>query len=316
MQTEYVLGIDTSNYTTSCALLTRSGEPVANVKRPLPVKSGECGLRQSDAVFAHIKNLPSAMEEISAHLNGSLVAVGVSERPRNLEGSYMPCFLAGVSAATTLACGAGVPLYRFSHQCGHIMAALYSAGRMDLLDTDFAAFHVSGGTTEMLRVRRDGYGFSAQLVGGTKDLNAGQVIDRIGVMMGLAFPAGPHLERLALENREKLPKRKVAIDGTYVNLSGLENMAAAYLREGRSLSFVSAFVLDAIGRALIALSDAYVASYGDTEFLYAGGVMSNSILKRMLAVGRRASFAEPALSADNAVGIANLARLRYLSENA
>ena len=315
MQTKYILGIDTSNYTTSCALMTLEGELIANVKRPLPVKSGECGLRQSDAVFAHVKNLPSAMEEIATHLHGVVVAVGVSERPRNVEGSYMPCFLSGVSAASTLAAGAGIPLYRFSHQCGHIMAALYSAGRMDLLNSTFCAFHVSGGTTEMLRVKRDGFAFSAELVGGTRDLNAGQVIDRIGVLMGLAFPAGAHLERLALENQEKLPKRKVSIDGMHVNLSGLENMAAAYLREGRSPAFVSAFVLDFIGRALIGLSDAYASVYGDTEFLYAGGVMSNSILKRMLRDGRRASFAEPALSADNAVGIANLARLRYLSEN-
>lgn len=315
MQNKYILGIDTSNYTTSCALMTLSGELVANVKRPLPVKNGECGLRQSDAVFAHIKNLPSAMEEVSSYLKGTAVAVGVSERPRNLDGSYMPCFLSGVSAATSIACAARIPLYRFSHQCGHIMAALYSAGRMDLLDSTFCAFHVSGGTTEMLRVCRSDSGFSAELVGGTRDLNAGQVIDRVGVLMGLPFPSGAHLERLALENQEKIPKRRISIDGTHVNLSGLENMAASYLREGRSSAFVSAFVLDYIGRSLIALSDAYVSVYGETEFLYAGGVMSNSILKKMLAAGRQASFAEPALSADNAVGIANLARLRYLSEN-
>ncbi len=315
MQNKFILGIDTSNYTTSCALMTLSGELVANVKRPLPVKNDECGLRQSDAVFAHVKNLPSAMEEISSYLSHTPVAVGVSERPRNLDGSYMPCFLSGVSAATSICCTARIPLYRFSHQYGHIMAALYSAGRMDLLDTPFCAFHVSGGTTEMLRVRREECGFSAELVGGTRDLNAGQVIDRVGVRMGLPFPCGAHLECLALQNREKIPKRKIAIDGTYVNLSGLENMATAYLREGRSDSFVSAFVLDYIGRSLIALSDAYVSVYGETEFLYAGGVMSNSILKKMLATGRQASFAEPALSADNAVGIANLARLRYLSEN-
>ena len=122
-----VLGIDTSNYTTSVALMYEDGELIANIKRPLPVKAGERGLRQSDAVFAHIKNLPSAMGEASEHLRGRKpCAVGVSERPRNIDGSYMPCFLSGVAAAESISAASGIPVYRFSHQCGHVMAALYS----------------------------------------------------------------------------------------------------------------------------------------------------------------------------------------------
>ena len=112
-----IMGIDTSNYTTSVALMYSDGELIANIKEPLPVKLGECGLRQSDAVFAHIKNLPKAMEKASGILNGrSVSAIGVSERPRNVFGSYMPCFLAGLSAATSAAAASGVPLYRFSHR--------------------------------------------------------------------------------------------------------------------------------------------------------------------------------------------------------
>ena len=135
MKREVILGIDTSNYTTSVAIMSIDGELIANIKRPLPVKVGERGLRQSDAVFAHIKNIPSAMEEARSYLDGAtVVAVGVSERPRNVEGSYMPCFLTGVAVAESVATATGVPLYRFSHQCGHIMAALYSSGRTNLLE--------------------------------------------------------------------------------------------------------------------------------------------------------------------------------------
>ena len=153
MKRELFLGIDTSNYTTSAAVLDASGEVLANAKRPLPVEAGARGLRQSEAVFAHIKNLPSLMQEIAPVLEGgSLLAIGVSEAPRRAEGSYMPCFLSGVAAAETAAASAGVPLYRFSHQCGHLAAAILSSGRHDLFERPFGAFHVSGGTTEVLHV--------------------------------------------------------------------------------------------------------------------------------------------------------------------
>ena len=153
MKKRVVIGIDTSNYTTSYAIISIDGELVANLKRPLPVKAGERGLRQSDAVFAHVKNLPDLASEAKSYLEDcEIVAIGVSEKPRNIEGSYMPCFLAGVAVAENLAGALGVPLYRFSHQCGHIMAAVFSAGRFDLLEAPFAAYHVSGGTTELLRL--------------------------------------------------------------------------------------------------------------------------------------------------------------------
>ena len=146
-----ILGIDTSNYTTSVALMYDDGELIANIKKPLPVGEGERGLRQSEAVFAHIKNIPSAMDEVKAFLDGrNPVAVGVSAKPRNLEGSYMPCFLSGVAVAEAISASLGVPIYRFSHQCGHVMAALYSSGSEELMKERFAAFHVSGGTTELL----------------------------------------------------------------------------------------------------------------------------------------------------------------------
>ncbi len=315
MKREVILGIDTSNYTTSVAIMGIAGELIANIKRPLTVKPGERGLRQSDAVFAHVKKLPSAMEEARMHLaDASVVAVGVSERPRNVDGSYMPCFLSGVAAAESIAVTAGVPVYRFSHQCGHIMAALYSSGRIDLIENEFCAFHVSGGTTEVLRVNKSGAAFSAELVGGTADINAGQLIDRIGVYMGLAFPAGPHIEKLALENEASIPPVKLKLNDGRVNMSGAENLAMALFDKTNDMRLTSAYVLEYVTRALALLAQDYEGRFGSTEFVFAGGVMSNSIIKSALSKQFKASFATPACSADNAVGIACLAMRAYNSE--
>ncbi len=315
MSRKIVMGIDTSNYTTSVALMTTEGELIANIKRPLPVKQGERGLRQSDAVFAHIKNMPSAMQEAKVYLNGDIpIALGVSTRPRNVDGSYMPCFLSGVMAAESISAATDVPIYHFSHQCGHIMAAVYSSGRSEYLDKEFCAFHVSGGTTEVLRVNAVEDGFSAELVGGSADLNAGQVIDRIGVRLGLAFPAGRELEALALKNTAKIPRKKPKITDMKVNLSGLENMATALFESTADKELTAAFVFDYIGRALVMLAEAYEERYGKTGFVFAGGVMCNSIIKSMLSERFDSSFADPPMSADNAVGIAALALRRYNSE--
>ena len=309
MRNELYLGIDTSNYTTSVGLVDGEGQILANIKRPLPVAEGARGLRQSDALFVHTKNLPSAMEELKQVLRGAQpVAVGVSARPRNVEGSYMPCFLAGVSAAHAVSAALGIPLYSFSHQCGHLMAALLSSEREELLHRPFGAFHVSGGTTELLSVEASSDGFRAIHVGGTKDLNAGQVIDRIGVAMGLVFPAGPHMEALARENTKKIPQKKLATDGAFLNLSGLENMALSLYGESGDKALTAAFVLDYIARALRYLGEYYLEVYGPMPLLFSGGVMSNTMIRAMLEDRFDAAFAEPRLSADNAVGFAALAR--------
>ena len=308
-----ILGIDTSNYTTSVALMYDDGELIANVKRPLPVGDGERGLRQSEAVFSHIKNMPSAMDEVREALGGKNPSViGVSARPRNIDGSYMPCFLSGVAVAEGISATLGVPLYKFSHQCGHIMAALYSSESEEIMQDNFAAFHVSGGTTELLFVRGGDTGFNAELVGGTKDLNAGQIIDRIGVFLGMPFPAGPHLERAALEYTGKIPSKKVSVEGTYANLSGLENMARKMYEESQDARKTAAFVFEYIGNTITTICESFISTYGEMPFVFAGGVMCNSIIKSKLKKRFDAKFAEPLLSADNAVGIAELTRLNYL----
>ena len=305
------LGIDTSNYTTSLAAV-EDGKLLFNLKAPLPVKAGECGLRQSDALFAHTKNLPDLFARARSLLEGkNLLAVGVSEKPRNVEGSYMPCFLAGVSVASGIASALGVPLYRFSHQCGHLRAALFSAGKDALASSPFGAFHISGGTTEMLLVTPDQNGFHTEIVGGTKDLNAGQLVDRIGVALGLSFPAGPALEALAATYTGKLPRKGIKTEEGYIHLSGVENQARKLLTEEGDRAKTAAFVLDYLARAVVAMSLDFRKA-NDLPLLYAGGVMSNAYIRAFVEQSvSDASFAEPALSADNAVGIACLASEAY-----
>ena len=313
MSSSVIIGIDTSNYTTSYAVVDVEGNLVANLKRPLPVKAGECGLRQSDAVFAHVKNLPDLAGEAGNILKGrEILAVGVSRRPRNVEGSYMPCFLSGVAVAENISAALDVPLYGFSHQCGHIMAAVFSSGRSELLSAPFAAYHVSGGTTELVSVSYRDDGFSTELVGGTADLNAGQIIDRIGVRMGLPFPSGRYIEELALANESRVPKRKPSVKGMQANLSGLENLAIKLYEESSDKSLTAAFVLDYVGRAIEMTCDAFVEERGDMPFVFAGGVMCNSIIKSKLKEKFDSRFAEPMMSADNAVGVAELTRKSYI----
>ena len=312
---ELIIGIDTSNYTTSVGIVDIDGNVVANLKRPLPVKSGECGLRQSDAVFAHVKNLPEIMEVAGGIINGApILSVGVSEKPRNEEGSYMPCFLTGVGVAQGIAGACAVPLYRFSHQCGHIMAAIHSSGAVIDEGDEFAAFHVSGGTTELVKVKACGNGFVTEIVGGSSDLNAGQAIDRIGVMMGLPFPAGAHMETLALSNTQKIPKKKPSVAGTVASLSGLQNLAQRLYEQSGDKALVCAFTLDYVANTLLMMRAGFEEVYGSSKFIFAGGVMSNSIIKSKLSASG-SYFSLPEFSADNAVGIALLARKAYLAEN-
>ena len=309
------VGFDTSNYTTSVAVCTAEGRIVANLKLPLPVKNGERGLRQSDAVFEHVRNLPALMEKLQEVLSGgdyTPVAVGVSVKPRDVEGSYMPCFLSGKVAASAFAAARNLPIYEFSHQNGHIMAALYSCGRTDLLSSErFVAFHVSGGTTEALLVEPKDGAFSVTLVGETDDINAGQAIDRVGVAMGLAFPCGKEMEALAKSYEGKIYRHPICVRNGKCSLSGAENIALRLYRETGDPAAASAFVFDFIGKTLYAMAQAVEEQYGKLPTIFAGGVMSNRLMRARLAERFDASFAEPEFSADNAAGIAYLCYRNY-----
>ncbi len=308
---ELFVGVDTSNYTTSVACVDSDGEILANIKLPLPVKEGELGLRQQAALFEHTKNLPDAFLRLEEFLSeGEVKAVGVSAKPRNHEGSYMPCFLAGVASATAFSAASKAPLYHFSHQCGHIRAAIAGAGLAPFEGT-FTALHISGGTTEMVLCKKCDNGFECEITGGTADLCAGQAVDRTGVMLGFPFPCGPHIERAALEFDGKLPPMKLSVKDTYFNLSGLENMLQKRYAENGDKTEVSRICLDFIARSLHKAIDAQLEKYGDMPVICSGGVMSNSLIKEKLSDIRGIAFAPPALSADNAVGIAYLTKEKF-----
>lgn len=309
------VGIDTSNYTTSLAVCNEKGELLLNLRKLLSVKEGERGLRQSDAVFEHIRNMPEHTEKARKVFSDyKLCAVACSSKPRDAAESYMPCFLAGKNTAYAMASVLDAPVYEFSHQNGHIMAAAYSSGRSEeLLKEPFCAFHISGGTTEILRVvpTFDERIFTAELVGGTNDLNAGQAVDRTGVLMGLKFPCGKEMEILASEYCGKLPSPKISVNGLYCNLSGLESLAARLYGETQDKRLTSKFVLDFLAETFIKMTENLTNVYPETHLLYAGGVMSNKYLQTRLGERFKASFAAPELSADNAAGIALLCRKRY-----
>lgn len=303
------LGIDTSNYTTSCAICSFDGKIIENYKILLPVKQGENGLRQSDAVFAHVKNFQEIAKFIrEKHAEYEIIAVGYSAYPRDIEGSYMPCFLVGQAVSDMISALYNLPVYRFSHQNGHIRASIYSSGAK--LTSDFIAFHVSGGTTEILYVENSN-GYNVKIIGGSNDLHAGQAIDRIGVKMGLKFPCGREIESLALKNAACLPKAKVSVQGYNCNLSGLENLATKIYNETNDKSLTSAFVLDFIGLSLEKIVLNLRNEY-NLPIIFAGGVMSNKIIQNRLSKFENVYFSEPEFSSDNASGVALLTYEEYL----
>ena len=318
-EAKLILGIDTSNYTTSAALCTLDGEVVLNLKKLLAVAEGERGLRQSDALFAHTKNLPSIMEELNRYLDEqyparNIVAVGYSATPRDVEGSYMPCFLSGVAVASSIAAAVGCPAYRFSHQSGHVMAALYSADKLDLLERKerFAAFHVSGGTTELLLITPNEGGFCIEQIGGTADINAGQAIDRTGVLMGMRFPCGRQMEESLADTNIPHAKTRISVKGLQCNLSGLENLARAIYEKSGDVAQTSAYCFDFVADTLARMTENLREQYTDIPVIYAGGVMSNQRIKERLKQFENTYFSAPVFSSDNAAGTALLCRDRYL----
>lgn len=305
-----ILGIDTSNYTTSAALYDTEKGSILQSKRLLPVKKGEAGLRQSDAVFHHTKQLPEVMERLFEDVSDVPGAVGVSVRPRNAEGSYMPCFLCGEGLADSLAAAIGVPVYKTSHQIGHILAALYSAGQLGLIYEKFIAFHVSGGTTDCLLVRYDEENvLSVTEIGTSLDLKAGQAVDRVGLMLGLEFPCGKQLEVLAEKSVKKYRIKPVLKEGSCC-LSGLENQCRKMLDSGESPEDTAMYCLQYIYSAVRDMTAYALEKCGRLPIVFAGGVMSDKIIRKQLEADFGGYFAEPEFSCDNAAGTAIFAAVK------
>ena len=299
-----VIGIDTSNYTTSIAFF--DGTDGVNCSKLLPVKQGELGLRQSDAVFAHIKSLPELSGRLFSHVEkGSITAVGVSTRPRAVEGSYMPCCMVGYSHAKMLSDALGVPLVEVSHQQGHVAASLWSAGHLELMDEPHLAWHLSGGTTELLLVEPDGKNVRCTKIGGTTDISAGQLIDRTGVMLNLPFPAGKHIDALSKEAVMK-ETFKVKCNHMEFSMSGLQNKVQQFHSVHQNDAETAAYALRCVAKAVYLASEQAMAAYPGLRIVFSGGVASNSMLREVIAP-LNPIFSKPEFSTDNAMGVAVLA---------
>jgi len=305
-----VLGIDTSCYTTSAALVSVSGRLIASSRRLLAVEAGERGLMQSEGLFQHVKNLPDMIADVMAKApQAEIAAVCASTRPRPAQDSYMPVFRAGESQARAAAALLRVPFYPVSHQEGHVRAAMVDSN----IDAGkpFLALHLSGGTTEILLCDQG----NLTLLGGSLDLHAGQLVDRTGVRMELPFPAGPSLEKLAMEGKDSVRGMiGVSIKGVNCNMSGAENKIMRWMEEGvMTQAEIAAEVFDFLSRTIERQIEAACEMTGCRQALLAGGVASSTLLREMLEkrakkrrLDCRLCFARPELSGDNAVGVALL----------
>ena len=299
-----VIGIDTSNYTTSIAYFDGVGGE--NCSKLLPVKQGELGLRQSDAVFAHIKSLPELSGRLFSHVQKEeITAVGVSTRPRAVDGSYMPCFMVGFSHAKMLADCLGVPLVEVSHQQGHVAASLWSANALELMNEPHLAWHLSGGTTELLLVEPEGKNVVCTKIGGTTDISAGQLIDRTGQLLELPFPSGKHLDALSKEAVQK-DVFKVKCSNMEFSLSGVQNKVQQFHAQQGIAAETAAYALRCVAKAVYLATEQALKAYPGLQVVFSGGVASNSLLREVIAP-LKPIFAQPQFSTDNAMGVAVLA---------
>ncbi len=317
-----VLGFDTSCYTTSVAAVDAEGEVVGSARMLLPVPAGQRGLRQSEAVFAHVRQTPMVMDELSGTLEergAEIAAVCASASPCDGEDSYMPVFTVGLGHARVVAASLRVPAYETTHQRGHIAAGQLGNPKMDKL---FVALHLSGGTTQLAACGPDGL----RVVGGSLDLHAGQLIDRVGVAMGLPFPAGPELERLALRSAspvEGILPCSLEPGGLYCHFSGAETQALRLVKEGAlPRGRVAAEVFDLVSRTSARMLEAGCRAVGASQALVVGGVASSALFREALAARMakrrsniRLTFGRPELSGDNAAGVAWIGMRRYLERD-
>ena len=303
-----IIGIDTSCYTTSIAV-TRNEELIYQRRLLLKVKPGTCGLRQSEAVFQHVRNLPLLWDEFPGGFMSTreLSAIAAADRPRPVAGSYLPVFQVGASFAELHAKMLGVPFIRTSHQEGHLRAVLMDQREWLNSGAAFLAWHISGGTTELLKVSPLASGFVVEKIGGTSDLQVGQFIDRIGVLLGTAFPAGPHLERLAGEAQQHKGLPAVT-KGLTISFSGPASAAERLARQGEKPAEVAWQVFQCIAQSLLKATIEAVRESGIRRVLLVGGVASNQIIRESLLTNGippaiQFRFGPPELSSDNAVGV-------------
>ena len=310
-----VLGIDTSCYTTSAVLLGLNGSLLAASRRLLQVPQGKRGLAQSEMVFQHVRALPEQLETIwNRFPTGECSAVGATCCPRDIEGSYMPAFLCGYGSAKAVALSQKIPLFPLSHQANHLWAGIWSA-KMPQEVQDFLAVHVSGGTTDLLQVKRCGAKLQIRQLGGSVDLHAGQLLDRLGVALGLPFPAGLHLEKMAAGFHQEAPEVPVAVQGLQLSLSGPETHLKKLRQKGIASPLLAAAAENLLGETLFRLLRRAVRQTGVRAILGVGGVLANKRIREhaldrlQTKLGCQIYLPEPCWSGDHALGAAYQAAL-------
>lgn len=327
---KYILGIDTSNYRTSVAIVSEEGEIVSDERMLLKVKKGERGLRQSEALFQHVENLPLLFDKLPTD-KINISAVAVSTRPRPVEGSYMPCFKAGYGFGKAVAKSMNVPFYEFSHQEGHIEAIRANTNVES--EKPFLAWHLSGGTCELLKVNKLACDFTKtdektdiEIIGGSKDISFGQVIDRVGVQLGMNFPAGEEMDQIACKiatTTKKYPKKltKIKTQDLEFNLSGIETQTSRLCEtiEAEETDVLVLEVFDKILDTLVKVTEEATKQHGINDVIFAGGVscskyISERIINRFKNSQLNIQFGLQTLSGDNAVGIALLGGKAYGNE--
>ncbi len=297
-----VVAFDTSNYKTSAALYCPDTGEWKSVGRFLDVKLGSLGLRQNDALFMHTKALPLVVSELDLR-NKRIIGAAYSDKPRDLEDSYMPCFLAGSSFAESLSHLLDVPCRSFSHQKGHIASAAFSCDKMSLLKAPFFAWHLSGGTTELLHVFPEpDKVFKTEICGGTEDISAGQLIDRTGVALGFPFPSGKYVEEAALRSVSN-DYFKVKIRNGFFSLSGIENKVKQMIGSGVSADNICSYVLKTVAFAVFSATSRIC---GGEPVLFSGGVSVCSVIQKAFSDCENVFFARSGLGGDNAMGAALL----------
>lgn len=311
----YCLGIDTSCYTTSLAAVNESFELCYDGRIMLDVPAGSRGLRQSEAFFQHIKNLSLLMGQCTESIEPDYVkGISVSTRPRNEVGSYMPVFLAGMHTARTISMFMKVPVFEVNHQESHIEAGIWSSGHK--MAPAFLAYHISGGTTELLYVNRKN---AAEIIriGGSSDLNAGQFIDRVGVAMGINFPCGQEMDKLCSGNEIKGVDIPISINGCYVSFSGPETHIQRIIGDKPQESYDAASISKGVFLCIAKSIEKTVVNannkYDTDELLLVGGVASNNTIRdyignssKLAEIGIKPVFSDGRYSSDNAVGTAVL----------
>lgn len=311
MRQKGYLGIDTSCYTTSVAVIGEDGSLLSEARQILSVKPGRCGLQQSEMVFQHTRNLPLLMEKALQSDDIEICGVGVSCCPRPIADSYMPAFLTGVSAAKSIAAVSKIPLYTISHQENHMEAGVWSAGGPKA--ERFLMLHASGGTTDMLLAQKEADGrYLLKQIGGSMDLHAGQFIDRVGVALGLQFPTGPELEKLA-ETADYMTELPVSVRKLQVSLSGPATAALRKLQAGEDKAALALGVEYALAETFARMLRNGAAAYDAADVLLVGGVASNKFIRahveeKLQKRNIRLWVPEARFSCDNASGCAAYAR--------